>query len=74
MKEVDTSAEREPIVVPLLEVAKKYLTDDEDREELGEWLLESDADEQDYFGYVYGRLLELGHDPDEIFAEEGLIE
>ena len=73
MVEIEPNPEQDHIVVTLLEAASEYLTD-EDRDELAAWLIDGIADEQDYFGYVYGRLLELGYDPDEILDEHDIAQ
>ncbi len=55
------------IQIRLADVAGNYL----DSSDAG--FLE-DMDPEDRLGYVYGRLLEIGEDPDQILIESGIIE
>lgn len=38
------------------------------------FILENMGDEEDIFGFLYGQLIEIGEDPDEILAQYGIIE
>ncbi len=50
----------------LRQVIEQYLPED------AEFL--ADMDEEDKLGYMYGQLLEMGEDPDEILHEFGVTE
>ena len=52
----------------LKEVCERYL-DPEDIE-----FLEEMEDEDERVGYVYGRLLDIGEDPDDLFEQYGVTE